>query len=257
MTGRTKIAAILLFAVVFLAFFNGYQQEGPAKRKFKRLGESDEVVDLTKEEKVVEVNRLRDVMGDRRLREWAAWWGRCLPGFSLERMDDIGMSSMGEMPIAALGPETEGGPQSMFHQRSPGGAWVLNPFFQRLQYRKEGDGWQPYVQLSCGAALYDAKTRAGKNILECSALEGVDDGFWKGPDTIVLMGYAALTRQMDVECEGVESCVSPAVWIADVKTKSISEYRGSAIKRKTTSCELGGYLKVRLPKFFAEEKQKP
>lgn len=255
MLGIRNIVAIVFFAMVFVVFFNGYQQEGPARRKFKRLGESEEVIDLTKQQALPEVNRMKDVSGDKRLREWASWWQKCLPGFSTDKMDDIGTTSMGEMSIPSLTPDMGAGPQTIFYRKSPDGKWLLNPYYGRLSFKKEGDAWQPYVELPCGAALYDTKSKSGKSILDCSALEGIDDAFWKGPDTIVLMGYGALTRQMDVECEGVESCVSPVVWIVDTKTKSINEHRGSAIKRKTTSCELGGYLKIRLPEFFNEEKK--
>lgn len=251
-----RLAAAAFFVFLFLAFFNGYQQAGPARKKFRQLGESGEVIDVTTKEAAPEVNRLKEVAGDKRLREWAAWWSRCLPGFSLEGMNDIGTTSMGEMPVSPFAPDGGAGPQGMLYRKSPDGRHLLNPYHQRLRFKKEGDAWQPYVELPCGAALYDTKTKAGRNILDCSALEGIDDAFWKGPGTIVLMGYAALTRQMDVECEGVESCVTPAVWIADLKARTINEHRGSAVKRKGAGCELGGYLKVRLPEFFQEEKGK-
>lgn len=252
-----RVAATLFFLVVFATFFNGYQQAGPAKRKFKHLGETGDVVDLTSQQAPVEVNLLRGVIGDKRLREWATWWQRCLAGFSLEKMDDVGTTSMGEMPIPVLTPAMTEGPQSMFYRKSPGGKHLLNPTFGRLLFRKEADAWQPYIELPCGMALYDAKTREGKNVIDCSALEGIDDAFWKSDALFVVMGYTALTRQMNVECEGVESCVSPVVWIVDLKTRTINEHRGTVFKRKSGICELGGYLKLRLPEFFNEEQKKP
>lgn len=249
------MAAVLFFAFVFLTFFNGYQQAGPAKRKFKHLGESGDVVDLTTKQAIVEVDRLKEVIGDKRLREWAGWWQKCLTGFSLEKMDDTGTVSMGEMPTPPLTPEMTAGPQAMFYRKSPDGKHLLNPYYGRLLIKKEGDAWQPYIELPCGAALYDNRTKAGKNILDCSALEGVDDAFWKSGDLLVIMGYEALTRQMNVECEGVESCVSPVVWLVDLKARSINEHRGTVFKRKSGICELGGYMKVRLPEFFSAEKK--
>jgi hypothetical protein len=255
--GIAKRFALLAFAgIIFAVFFNGYQQAGPAKKKFKHLGGSDEIVDLTKEQKVVEVDRMKEIAGDKRLRAWEGWWKTCLQNFTLDGMQDTGISGISEEQVPPLTPAMQEGPQSMFYVKSPDGKWELNPWNNRLLYKKEGDAWQPYIEIPCGAALYDAKTKAGRNILECSALEGIDDAYWKDKDTIVFMGYEALTRQMNVECEGVESCVSPVVWIADLKTKTVSEHRGTVFKRKATPCELGGYLKVRLPKFYNEEKKK-
>ena len=73
--GIAKRLGLLAFAgVLFFFFFNGYQQAGPSKKKFKQLGGSDDVVDLTKEKQVVEVNRLKEVAGDKRLTAWAGWW---------------------------------------------------------------------------------------------------------------------------------------------------------------------------------------
>jgi len=248
---------LFIFAAVFLVFFNGYHQSGPSKKKFKRLGESGEVVDLTQEVVHEEKNLLKEVSSDKRLRRWAAWWGGCLSGFSVNSMQDLGTTGIIDEALPALNSSMTGGPQGMFYIKSPDGSKILNPWYGRLLYRKEPGGWQPYIELPCGAALYDSKTKAGKNILECSALEGVDDAFWKDNDTIVLMGYEALTRQMNVECEGVQSCVSPVVWIIDLKERTTNLHRGVVVMRKESPCELGGYLKVRLPKFYNEEKKKP
>ena len=252
-----KTGYLLFFAAIFFVFCNGYQQSGPAKKKFKRMGESGEIVDLTQEVAHVEVDRLKEVASDKRLREWAGWWGRCLQGFSLDSMQDLGTTGIMEEALPALSPPMTEGPQGMFYVKSPDGSRTLNPWHGRLLYKKEADGWQPYIELPCGAALYDSKTKAGKNILECSALEGIDDAFWKDKNTIVLMGYEALTRQMNVECEGVQSCVSPVVWIVDLSAKTINQHRGVVVMRKESPCELGGYLKFRLPKFYNEEKKRP
>ena len=249
------IAGFAFFAFVFVMFFNGYQQAAPSRSKFKRLGGNDEVVDLTKEVVHVEVDRMKEIAGDKRLRAWENWWKTCLKDFTLGGMADTGISGLSEEQIPPLTEAMQEGPQQMFYAKSPDGTWILNPWYERLLYKKEGDAWQPYIEIPCGAALYDAKTKTGRNILECSALEGIDDAFWKDKETIVFMGYEALTRQMNVECEGVESCVSPVVWIADLKGKQVSEHRGTVFKRKSTPCELGGYLKVRLPKFYNEEKK--
>lgn len=254
---KVKRIAMLLFAgLLFAVFFNGYQQAGPAKKKFKKLGEGSEVIDLTVEKKVEEKNLLAEVSGDKKLKDWAGWWKGCLPDFSLGNMQDLGTTGLGEEAIPPLSPAMTEGPQAMFYIKSPDGTHTLNPWHNRLLYKKEADGWQPYIELPCGVALYDTKAKTGRNILECSALEGIDDAFWKGRDLIVIMGYEALTRQMNVECEGVETCVSPVVWIVDLKSRVVNEHRGVVVHRKKSPCELGGYLKVRLPKFYNEEKKK-
>lgn len=249
---RFKQIGLLVFSIlIFIFFFNGYQSQGPARGKFKKLGEGS--VDLTKEEVAPDIDFMKDVRGDKRLKAWEAWWKKCSPGFSLDSIEDIGQAPIYEEKIDFAEPDRlEDGPNKMFYERSPGGKWLLNPYYRRMFFKKEGDAWQPYIEIPCGVALYDLKGKKARNVLSCSALEGIDDFFWKGSDRFVLMGYSSVSRQMNVECETVESCITPTVWIVDLKSGLMSEHHGPIAKRK--SCELGGYLKVKLPKFFEGKK---
>ncbi|MFH0799056.1 MAG: hypothetical protein V2A66_02600 [Pseudomonadota bacterium] len=247
-----KAAILVFFAFIFVAFFNGYKSGGPARGKFKHLGESE--VDLTRQkEEAPEVNKVVEISGDKKVKAWAAWWKKCVSNFSLDTMEDIGQSQIYDEDIPMLSPEQMGeGPGRMFYLKSPDGKRRLNPYWGRLLYKKEGDAWQPYIEIPCGVALYTPSEKRARKILDCSALEGVDDAYWRGKDTIVLMGYSAISRQMSVECETVESCIAPTIWTIDIKTSSMNEQRGPVTKRK--SCDLGGYLKIRLPGFFGKEK---
>lgn len=247
MTHLKKITVLLFFVIVFVTFFNGYKTAGPARSKFKKLGTGE--VDLTKTEETVEVNKLKEIIGDKRLKKWAGWWQACAKGFSLSEMEDIGHGPVYDERIRPLSTSEMGdGPGKMFYLRSPDGKIHLNPHWSRLLFKKEGDAWQPLIEIPCGVALYKPKENWARNILDCSALEGIDDAFWFGKERFALMGYMAVSRQMDVECETVESCVAPTVWIVDLKSGLINEHRGKLIKRN--QCELGGYLKIRLPEFF-------
>lgn len=246
------VAWPMFFALVFLAFFNGYKAEGPSRKKFKKLGEGE--VDLTREEEAPpEIDRFKAISGDKRLKDWAGWWRACASGFSLGEMEDVGLSSIHDEDIPPLTPDQiSDGPGRMLYQRSPDGRRYLNPYWGRLLFRKEAEGWQPYVEVPCGAALYTPASMRARRVLDCSALEGVEDAYWRDRETIVLMGYTAVSRQMNVECETVESCVAPTVWILDLKSATASERRGPLARRK--SCDLGGYIKQRLPEFFGKEK---
>lgn len=243
-----KIVLAIFLTVVFLTFFNGYKASGPARGKFKKLGESGPV-DLTRPEVTPDPSLLNGVVGDKRVRTWAAWWRQCATGFSLEGMDDVGRFPLYDEALPYAEPQ---GPSKMFYARSPDGGLMVNPYWGRLRFEKENDAWQPYIELPCGAALYYVKGKRGRRIIDCSTLEGIDDAYWKDKDTIILMGYEAITRQMNVECEGTETCFTPVVWITDIKSNTYHEFRGTVITRST--CELGGYLKHRLPDFFGEGK---
>lgn len=249
----SKFAIFAFFAFIFVLFFNGYSNEGPSRKKFKRLGNDAGVEDLTKvEEAKPEVNLLKGISKDSHFKEWTEWWQKCSPGLEIDRLEGIGSSPMHDLPIDYLtDAQMSDGPGKMFYLRSPNGKYYANPFYKRLQYKNEGGSWQPYIEVPCGVAVYAAKTKWARNVMECSSLEGIDDAFWKG-ELLVLMGYSSVSRQMNVECEGVESCATPTVWILDFKNNTQYEYHGSLIKRK--GCELGGYLRVRLPKFFGKEK---
>lgn len=248
MAKYSKIAIAVFSILIFFIFFNGYKAAGPARSKFKKLGEG--VEDLTKEEVAApEADRLSQIVKNKHFKPWVEWWQKCAQGFALENMDDIGQTAVYDQGIAFKTPsELNEGPGGVLIFRSPGGRYYLDPYFGRLLYRKEDKIWQPYVELRCGAAIYTPSEKKAKNVLECSALEGIDDAFWLDKSKFVLMGYSALTRQMNVECEGLQTCASPTVWLVDLKSGYINEYRGKVIKRKT--CELGGYLKVRWPDFF-------
>lgn len=246
-----KAGRMLLIAALFIVFFNGYSGEGPSKKKFKVLGESE--MDLTKEEIAPEVNNLKSLLGDRRLKEWAKWWQKCASHFTLDSMEDIGQAPLYDEHIDPLSSGQIGdGPGRMFYLRSPDGKSYANPHFRRMLFKKEGDAWQPCIELPCGVALYKPAEKWARNILDCSALEGIDDGYWQGKDRLVLMGYTSVSRHMNVECDTVESCVSPTVWIIDIKSGSINEHRGAMARRN--SCDLGGYLKLKHPQFFGKEK---
>ncbi len=247
-----KASLLILSAVIFLCFFNGYKAEGPARGKFKKLGEGE--IDLTQVKEVKEENKVRDVSGDHRLKEWAGWWKRCAPGLALDSMESLGLSSLSEEELPPLTADQIGnGPAKAFYTKAPDGKRYLNPYWGRLQYKKEGEEWQPYVEVPCGAALYTPSAKSGRRIIDCSSLEGIDDAYWRDRDTIVLMGYTSISRQMNVECKTEESCVSPTVWIADLKANSVEEQHGPLMTRK--GCELGGYLKKRLPNFFGKEQK--
>jgi hypothetical protein len=124
----------------------------------------------------------------------------------------------------------------------------VNPYWGRLLFRKEGDAWQPYIELRCGALLYEKAQKRARTILDCSMNEGIDDAVWQKGDELVLLGYESVTRQMSDECESVQACAAPSIWFVDLAKSTVRSYRGDLIKRG--SCRLGDYLKERLPKFF-------
>ena len=130
--------------------------------------------------------------------------------------------------------------------RNPDG--ILSLFGINIVYKKEKDGWQPYIQF--GGFVVIIEKKKAKSIMRLWAQEGIQDSFWLGNDRVVLMGYDATSRQMDVDCPTVESCASPSVWIVNFKTGAIHQYRGGAIKRE--ACDPIGYLELKFPKFFGK-----
>lgn len=246
---KMTIGLALLSIMFFLVFFNGYRSAGPARSKFKKLPEGTE--DLTTPEAPPEVNRLKEIANDKRLKEWITWWQKCDPGLNTDSMKNLGEAFIDLQPIEMLtSSQINEGPGRMLYMRSPNGRRYVNPYLGRLYYKKLEDGWQSVVDEGCGAALYETGENKASLMIRCSLLEGLHDAFWLDNDRLVVLGYEAITRQMSVECESVESCVAPTVWIIDLKKTSMNQYHGSVIKRG--SCNVDGYYKVKLPKFFVE-----
>ena len=246
-----KIASTLFLIVIFLSFFNGLADKGPSRKKFKVLGTSEE--DLTKPEAPPEVDKLKEIINDRRLTAWYQWWKKCVPNLDLNNMENIGEFPLLNEPMNfQASDEVKKGPGNILYIRSPDGKRFINPYVGRLVYKKEETGWQPYEfkETRCGAELLTPSQKQSVNMLECFMHDGLDGAFWLDKNRLLLLGYDAVTRQMSVECETVESCISPSVWIADLKTNTYNQYRGTVMKR--SACNPGGYLKISIPKFFGK-----
>lgn len=240
---------IFFLVVVFITFFNGVADKGPSRRKFKHLESGEE--NLIKPEGPPPVDRLKEISGDKRFVNWKNWWQRCIPGFSLDSMEDLGEFPVDNEPLdPAVYGESNKGPSKILYIGSPNGKHYINPYWGRLVYRMKGEDWQAYLEDGCGAELYDPAKKRGAIILHCYTRDGLDGAFWLGNDRFVIMGYDAVTRQMNVECETVESCIAPSVWIVDLKSATFNQHRGSIARRG--SCDLDGFLKLSMPKFFGE-----
>lgn len=243
-----RMLTIISLGILFITFFNG-GNKGPSRSKFKVLESGEE--NLIKAEPAPEVNRLKEISGDKRLKEWVAWWQKCAPGLSLDTMENLGEFPIDNQPVdTAKWGEPKKGPSKSFYVNAPDGKHAVNPYFGRLIYIMENGDWQPYVKGGCGAELYDSSTKSSSIILQCFMHDGLDDAFWLNRDRLVLVGYEAVTRQMNVECETVESCASPSVWIVDVKNGTMSQHRGPIVKRSL--CDLDGYLKLTRKDFFGK-----
>lgn len=242
-----KLAVILGSVFIFLIFFNGYRSAGPARHKFKKLPETEE--DLIKPEPEPEVNYLAQIAHDRRIQKWIAHWNTCQPGLSADSMSALGEAFIDEQEVDMKEYEyMREGPNKQFYVGAPGGKYQLNPYWKRLYYKKSDSGWQPFYDEGCGAMLYESSKKRGVIILRCSLLEGIDDAFWLDKNRLVLMGYESVTRQMSVECETVKSCVTPCVWIIDLKKKAMHQYHGDTLKRE--NCNVDAYIKAKYPKLF-------
>jgi hypothetical protein len=252
-----SIGMIVFAALLFCFFFNGYSNEGPARRKFRKLpGGVEDLTTPTAEPARPMKDYLKDLKGNRRLLAWTKWWQQCLPGFSLDALDDMGDSELEGIDVAtAEVEEAMKGPGKMFFATAPGGQRILDPWWGRLAFKKEGDAWQPYIEIPCGALLYEPKKSRARMVMTCAYTEGLDDAIWLSKDVVAVMGYESVTRQMSVECESTESCTAPAIWIFDFSAGWQREWRGPLTSRK--QCSLGGYLKVRLPDFFGKETATP
>ena len=245
-----KLVNIIFLALIFFTFVGGLADKGPSRRKFKVLEGGSE--DLIKPEPAPAVNRLKEISNNKHLVQWASWWQKCVPGFSLNSMEDLGEFPVDNEPTDfTASDKIKKGPGGMFYTGSPDGKRYINPYWGRLTYKWNDDGWWPYVENQCGAELYEPSQKKSAIILRCYMHDGMDGAFWAGKDRLVLMGYDAVTRQMNVECETVESCVSPSVWIVDLKSNTFNQHRGNVVKRD--ACNLDGYLKLTLPRFFGEK----
>jgi hypothetical protein len=246
-----RITAAAFLLLIFLTFFNGLADKGPSRKKFRVLGSGSE--DLTKPEAPPEVDKLQQIVNDRRLVDWATWWKKCVPDLDLKNMEDIGEFPLLNEPMEfQAADEVKKGPGKILYIKSPDGKRFINPYWGRLVYKKEETGWQPYEykETRCGAELLNPSQKQDTNILECFMHDGLDGAFWLDKNRLVLLGYDAVTRQMSVECETVESCIAPSVWIVDLKANTYNQYRGAVMKR--SACNLGGYLKTSIPNFFGK-----
>lgn len=248
--GRTAVSIVLVI-VAFVFFFNGYQNEGPSRRKFRKSGESS--VDLTREERTVVVveDDLAKVKSDARVQRWVESWKRCVPDLKLESLVDVGAADMEDEAVdAALVTEDFKGPAKMFYSKSPSGKRMINPYWGRLLFRKEGDDWQPYIELRCGILAFEPKGMRARVVQSCTMNEGMDDVFWLDADRAVVVGYESVTRQMSSECESVESCFAPSLLYFDFQKNLVHAYRGKVLKRGL--CQLDQYLRTRLPEFYGK-----
>ncbi len=245
------LVASFFFASIFLCFFNGgYGSRGPSRQKFRRLGESTE--EITEIEQVKRTDHLADIRTDKRLIAWEAWWKRCEPRFSLATLEEIVRVTLDDEMLPPL-PEGESrkGVGKIFYQRAPGGKHYLNPYWGRLRYTKVPDGWQPRIEVSCGALLETPAKKTRQVILRCTATDGIDGAFWIDKNRAAIMGYETVSLPGDEECGEEEGCIAPTVWVADISTGFLTQYRGLAFDR--TKCRLSDYLKKSLPKFFGEK----
>lgn len=244
-----KIGTVLLAVFLFWAFFAGYRDKGPARRKFKKLEGGHE--DLIKEEPPPEVNYLKEIAGDHRLKKWFTHWKKFSPELDPNAMEGLGEAFImeEEMDLDKYDYMMEG-PNKQFYVGAPGGKYRLNPYWGRLYYKKKEGDWQPFYDEGCGAVLYESSAKRAIMIVRCSLLEGIDDAFWLDKNRLVLMGYESITRQMSVECETVESCIAPTVWIVNLKTKTMTQYHGGTLQRK--DCNVDAYIKAKYPKLFAD-----
>ncbi|MFA4874086.1 MAG: hypothetical protein WC956_02550 [bacterium] len=248
-----RIATICLFAIVFIFFFNGYKDEGPSRKKFRKLpGGTEDLVAEDAKPKPPPIDYLKGIKGNKRAQEWAKWWNSCVPKFTLGSLELVGDSELSNDPVdTKLVEESMSGPGRMFYSGSPGGRYEINPYWERLSYKKEAEGWQPYIETPCGALIYEPKAHKARVVLDCTMNEGLDDAIWLGKDSVAVMGYGSVTRQMNVECESVESCATPEIWVIDLASGWLHEYRGELIAHG--ACKVGGYLPQRLPRFFGKQ----
>ena len=251
---RSSMPAILttlFFVAIFLIFFNGYKQRGPSRGKYKHLGSSEEEVqDLYVPEG--EDKLIKELESNRKVGKWVAFWKVCMPDFTLSTMDDVGESEFENEPVnISQVNEERDGPGKMFYIGAPGGGKSINPWWRRLQYRKDAEGWQPLIELPCYALLY--RKNEARIVLTCTMFEGMQDAIWLDKDRVALLGYESVSRQMDVRCKSKEeSCSAPAIWVFDFAKGWLHAYRGKIIGRG--HCDVMTYLKGRLPKFFGKEK---
>ncbi len=248
-----RAGIILLFFAVFLFFFNGYRELGPSRKKFKKLPGGTEDVAAEQIQPEGEDKLLISLARERRLNDWVGFWQKCIPGFTVESMDDSGEAEIGADAVdSRLIEEERKGPGKMFYKRSPDGDKYVNPYWRRLVYKKEDGGWQPYIELPCSALLYEGKTRSARIILNCTMFEGIQEAIWLSNNRLVLLGYESVSRQMDVRCETVETCAAPAIWVLEFDKGCIHSYRGNKLIRRS-DCDLNEYLKKKVPKFFGKE----
>jgi len=244
-----KMACLILPALIFIFFFNGVADKGPSRRKFKKLESGEE--NLIKPEAAPAINRLQQISKDKHFTMWVGWWQKCIPGFSLNKMEDLGEFPVDNEPADfAAADKIKKGPGGILYKNSPDGKKYINPYWGRLVYKWKDDDWWPYFESQCGAELYEPSQKKSTIVLKCYTKDGLEGAFWVDKDRVVLMGYDSVTRQMSVECETVESCVAPSVWILDLKSATLNQHRGTIVKR--SACDLDGYLKTAMTKFFGK-----
>lgn len=242
--------AVLVLAVLCIAAKDHKPRRGTyyiaPEEKWKVVEETVEIRDQVEEAE----GFFEEIKNDGQLKPWANWWHQCTSSFNVNNLIDVGTTSISDEP-RTYDKEELAGPNRKF-TISRGGR-TINPVWGRMKYVKTADGWEPTYGNRCGVVMYE-KGKA-QTLIHCGELDGIFGGYFAGKDKVVVTAYRKTSPEMNTECkaQNVGECVSPVLYLIDLKDQSVWQYRGPVVMFK--KCEPNNLLIRLYPSFFIQPEE--
>ena len=247
---RIKIGIITLLLMTLAVTAMAAKDHKPRRgRYYINPEERGKVIEMAIEEVFVKEEKsfIDKVKRDGRIAPWMKWWSSCIGSFGWEDLIDVGVMSIDDDGRPYDKNEVAGPNGKLMIRR---GGKAINPVSGRMKYVKGKDGWEPVTGPRCGVVLYE-KGKA-RTIVHCGELDGIFQGFWMGKDKAVFTAYRKTSPEMNMECKAKEvgTCVSPVLYLADLKNKTVWEYRGPVVT--FAKCEPNDFLARCYPFFYIQ-----
>lgn len=249
---RIKIASILVvFAIAILNMGVKYEKPRrgvyhiPSEERGRVTEERIEEVEIVEEESFFD-----QVKGSSKLKPWIDWWRACAGSFNIDDMIEAGMTAISGDWRKAEGWERSGPNKKLMIKC---GGKSINPVWGRMKYVKSKEGWIPQTSPRCGVVQYDGDRV--RTVIPCGELDGIFQAFCTGKGQVMVTAYRKMSPEMNAECQAknVGECVSPVLYLVDLKSETVWEYRGPVVT--FTKCEPNNFLVRCYPFFYVQPEE--
>jgi hypothetical protein len=185
-----------------------------------------------------------------KLKPWVKWWRGCANSFTVDGMIETGMRAISGDWRKIDKMEKSGPNKKLIVSR---GGKSINPVWGRMKYVKRKDGWVPETSPRCGVVFYQGDR--ARTVIHCGELDGIFQAFWVGKDKAMVTAYRKISPEMNAECEAKEvgQCISPVLYLVDLKGDSVWEYRGPVVT--FAKCEPNDFLVKCYPFFYVQPEE--